>query len=294
MSPVVFRGVIAAIVTPVDRNGDPDTGAFIDLAQWLLANGCDGLNVLGTTGEATSLSSDQRISLMKSLPRSNLPLGRMMVGTGAAAVADAVLLNRVAADCGFAGSLILPQFYYKNVPETGILRYFQSIAAATEGSNTGLLLYNFPALSGIAYSVPLVQLLMKEFGERIVGLKDSSGYLEYARAIAGLSRSLSVFPSNEACLGEARKGGFAGCISATVNLNSIYCASAFHDGNDAALSTAVGIRKLLDGKHLVPNVKGLLSAIHKRPQLAHVLPPFVPLGATEISETHRRFSELAI
>ncbi len=294
MPPFAFRGVIAAIVTPVDRRGDPDTGAFVELAQWLLANGCDGLNVLGTTGEATSLSCTQRVSLMESLSRSNLPFDRMMVGTGAAAVADAVMLNKTAADCGFAGSLILPQFYYKNVPECGIVRYFQAIADATRGSRTGLLLYNFPALSGIAYSVPLVQLLMREFGERVVGLKDSSGDLAYARAVAELSKSFSVFPSNEACLAEARNGSFAGCISATANLNSAYCAKAFHGGDDVALSTAVRIRNLFDGKQLVPSIKGLLSVIHGRPQLADVLPPFAQLGENDIADLRKRYMNVAV
>ena len=73
-----------------------------------------------------------------------------------------------------------------------------------------------------------------------------------------------MFPSTEAVLLEARGGAFAGCISATANLNADLCARAFHGGDAAALDAAVTIRKLFDGKALVPGVKALLSHIHQR------------------------------
>src|SRR5215468_5671091 len=91
-------GVIAAIATAVDTNGEPDCARSTALAHHLLANGCDGLNVLGTTGEATSFSLDQRKRVMTAYRDAKVPLQRLMVGTGAASVADAVALTRHAAD----------------------------------------------------------------------------------------------------------------------------------------------------------------------------------------------------
>src|SRR6201997_2821933 len=93
-----LRGVIAAIATALDESGEPDCARSTALARFLLANGCDGLNVLGTTGEATSFSLDQRRKVMSAYAQSGLPLVRMMVGTGAAALADAVALTRHAAE----------------------------------------------------------------------------------------------------------------------------------------------------------------------------------------------------
>jgi hypothetical protein len=116
-----LHGVIAAIATAVDESGEPDCARSIALAGFLLANGCDGLNVLGTTGEATSFSLDQRRRLMNAYAQSGLPLTRMMVGTGAAALADAIALTRHGAELGFAGALVLPPFYYKGVPDDGLL-----------------------------------------------------------------------------------------------------------------------------------------------------------------------------
>src|SRR5262245_10470977 len=126
-----LSGVIAAIATAVDENGEPDCARSTALARYLLDNGCDGLNVLGTTGEATSFSLDQRRRVMSAYAQAGLPLDRLMVGTGAAAVSDAVALTRHAADLGFAGALVLPPFYYKGVPDDGLFAYVETIVNAT-------------------------------------------------------------------------------------------------------------------------------------------------------------------
>src|SRR5215510_9215584 len=84
-----LSGVIAAIATPVDEAGAPDLKRAVNLARYLLDNGCDGLNVLGTTGEATSFSVDERKGVMDAYKANGLPLHRLMVGTGAAAISDA-------------------------------------------------------------------------------------------------------------------------------------------------------------------------------------------------------------
>src|ERR1700742_2725185 len=94
MKPAKLSGVIAAISTPIEENGAPDVARATGLARFLLDNGCDGLNVLGTTGEATSFSLDERKRVMTAYKNAGLPLDRMMVGTGAAAVADAIALTR--------------------------------------------------------------------------------------------------------------------------------------------------------------------------------------------------------
>jgi 4-hydroxy-tetrahydrodipicolinate synthase len=280
------RGIIAAIVTPLDRSLDPDAGAFRSLAQWLLANGCDGLNVMGTTGEATSLALAQRTRFMAEIARSGLPLDRMMVGTGAAATSDAADLTRAAADCGFAGALVLPPFYYKGVPEDGIVRYFEAIASA---SPVPLYLYHFPALSGVPYTVSLVTRLLENFGERIAGLKDSSGDLANSRAIAALSSRLAVFPGSENFLAESRDDSLAGCISATANLTSAWCAGALHQRDDAALATAIRIRKLFEGGPMVAGIKAVLARLHNNPQLAEILPPFVRMPDVQGSELFAAF-----
>jgi 4-hydroxy-tetrahydrodipicolinate synthase len=276
-----LHGVIAAIATAVDEQGEPDCTRSAALARFLLANGCNGLNVLGTTGEATSFSLEQRKRVMTSYRDSGLPLDRLMVGTGAASVADAVALTRHAAELGFAGALVLPPFYYKGVPDDGLVAYVETIVAATAARPIPIFLYHFPAQSGLPWHVGLVRRLLDAFGTRIVGLKDSSGDMAYARAAAAISPDFKVFPSTEAVLMEARTGVFAGCISATANLNADLCARAWHDGDTGALDAAVTVRKLFDGKQLVAGVKALLAHIHGDAAWARVQPPLSPFPAAD-------------
>jgi len=281
MTTATLHGVIAAIATAIGEDGEPDCARSVVLARFLLGNGCDGLNVLGTTGEATSLSLDQRRRVMSAYAASGLPLDRMMVGTGAAASGDAIALTRHAAELGFAGALVLPPFYYKGVPDDGLVAYIDAIITATVARPIPIYLYHFPAQSGLPWHVGLIRRLLDAFGERIVGLKDSSGDMNYARAAATVSPRFKVFPSTEAALPQARSGPFAGCISATANLNADLCARAYRSGDMAALDEAVAIRKLFDGKQLVPGVKALLGHIHDDPGWARVAPPLAAFSAAD-------------
>jgi 4-hydroxy-tetrahydrodipicolinate synthase len=204
-----------------------------------------------------------------------------MVGTGAASVGDAVALTRHAAELGFAGALLLPPCYYKGVADEGLLAYVETIVAATAANPIPLYLYHFPALSGLPWHFALIKRLLRVCGTRIIGLKDSSGDMGYACEAAALSPQFDVFPSTEAVLMQARSGTFAGCISATANLNADLCARAWRDGDAGALETAVRIRKLFDGKPLVPGVKALLAHIHRDSAWARVKPPLTPVAAGE-------------
>src|SRR5262245_2306763 len=276
-----LSGVIAAIATAVDGKGAPDAARSVKLARHLLDNGCDGLNVLGTTGEATSFSLDQRRAMMTAYAQAGLPMERLMVGTGAAALADALALTRHAAELKFAGALVLPPFYYKGVPDDGLFGFISALVEGTADRPIPIYLYHFPANSGLPWSVTLIRRLRDAFGARIVGLKDSSGNMVYAREAAAVASDFAVFPSTEAALLEARNGAFAGCISATANLNADLCARAWRDGDAGALEAAVTIRSLFDGKPLVSGVKALLGHIHGDAAWTRVMPPLTAFSAAD-------------
>src|SRR5690606_39222590 len=115
-----LSGVVAAAATPLNADFTIDTARLVEHCAWLLdGGGCHGINLLGTTGEATSFSVEQRLAAMTAIARSGLPLERFMVGTGAAALADAVGLTAAAMELGFAGALLLPPFYYKGIDDDG-------------------------------------------------------------------------------------------------------------------------------------------------------------------------------
>ena len=104
-----LSGVIAAAATPVEAEGSINQQRLIEHCKWLLeAGGCDAVNLLGTTGEATSFSLQQRLEAMSHISESGLPMSQFMVGTGAAAIGDALALTKAADDLGFAGALLVP------------------------------------------------------------------------------------------------------------------------------------------------------------------------------------------
>lgn len=286
-----LKGIIPAVPTPVSDKGEVDIGRFLDFCRYLFDKGAYGLNITGTTGEATSLSRDQRLDVIAALAASDLDKSRMIVGTGAAAVADAVALAHAVADAGFAGALVLPPFYFKDPSNEGLRRYFEAILSKAPGLD--IYLYNFPALSGIKFTTELVALLVNAFDGSIKGLKDSSGDLDYAAEIAKSFPRLKVFPSSEAVLLQARRGAFAGSISATANLSVGECAAAFRDGDAAALDRAVRVRQLIAKGPLVPRIKAVISGRLSDPVWANTLPPYAQLDRAEAQALLAQVDDLA-
>jgi len=275
-----LRGVIAAVPTPFDDSDAPDAGLFVEHARWALDNGCDGLNVLGTTGEANSLSAEQRKTVMRAAAAA-LPSDRLMVGTGTPDLATTVDLTRFAFDAGFAAALVLPPYYYKPVSDGGLFAWFEALIRQTADAPVPLYLYNFPQLTGITFSADLAARLGHAFPDRVHGMKDSSGNLAYAAQMATIDR-FAVFPSSETALARAQTDGFAGCISATVNINAPRAAALWSDpDNSAALDAVSASRAHIASFPLVPAVKELIARRLSRPGFATVLPPLLALDAEQ-------------
>ncbi len=275
-----LQGVIAAVPTPVGEDGSPDLRRFLAHARWALANGCDGLNVLGTTGEANSLSAAQRKAVMDAAA-GGLPREVLMVGTGTPDLATTIELTRFAHEKGFAAALVLPPYYYKAVPDDGLFAWFAALVAATADRPVPIHLYNFPQMTGISFPPPLARRLAFEFPGRIVGCKDSSGDLDYAAELARID-GFSVFPSSETSLARAATEGFAGCISATVNVTAALAAALWRDPDDAALQARVKeAREAIASQPLIPAVKYLVGRIHGDAAYERLLPPHMPLQDAE-------------
>ncbi|MBV8600303.1 MAG: dihydrodipicolinate synthase family protein, partial [Candidatus Eremiobacteraeota bacterium] len=197
---MALHGVMAAALTPLDKNLKPHHARFIAHCANLLANGCDGINVLGTTGEANSIALADRWDLMDSVASSELPLDRLMVGTGSPAAGDAARLTKHAQACGFAGALLLPPFYYKGISEDGLFAFFAQVIERADPRRIKIYLYNFPAMTGIPFSVAFVRRLVAAYPGIVVGLKDSSNDVAYQLELHAALPGFAIFPGSEAYL----------------------------------------------------------------------------------------------
>lgn len=275
-----LQGVIAAIPTPITADGEPDLPRFVRHGAWALDHGCHGLNVLGTTGEANSLSAVQRRAVMAAAALA-LPSERLMVGTGTPDLATTIDLTIAAHGLGFAAALVLPPYYYKSVSEEGLFAWFAALVAATASTPIPIYLYNFPQMTGIAFSPSLVRRLAEAFPDRILGAKDSSGDLAYAAAIAQIE-GFDVFPSSETALAKADADGYVGCISATVNVSAPLVAALWADrGNAELLRRADETRRAISAQPLIPAVKFLVGRIQGDEEFERVLPPHIALTADQ-------------
>lgn len=277
------RGVIAATATPVDAGFAPDLPRLLGHCRALLEGGCDAINLLGTTGEATAFSVEQRIAVMRAVAEAGLPLARFMVGTGVCALEDTVRLTRAACELGYAGALVLPPFYYPDVPADGLVAYVGELIRRVDHPRLAIYLYHIPQNTKVAWPVEVVARLRERHGAALVGLKDSAGDLAYARAVAKAVPDFDVFPSSEAALGTATTEGFAGCISATVNLTAPFAHTAWSAQGTpegaAAVKKAAELRALVAQHPLIAGVKAALAAQYRDDTWSRVCLPLQPLAA---------------
>ncbi|MFV2054356.1 dihydrodipicolinate synthase family protein [Aliiroseovarius sp. YM-037] len=274
-----MEGIIAAVPTPVDAEGTPQKALFVEHCQWALHNGCDGLNVLGSTGEANNFDTAARKQVMGWAAEA-VDTTRLMVGTGTPSLAETVDLTSHADDLGYGVALVLPPYYYKPASDEGLFRWYEALHHALGQRKIAIYFYNFPQMTGITIPVPLIERLQKAYPDRFTGIKDSSGDLDYCRELTAKLPGFAVFPSSETSLSEAGASGFAGCISATVNQTAPLCAElwAGRTAPDAALLERTGaLRAAIASQPLIASVKYLVGRRTDNPLWEHTLPPFVAL-----------------
>jgi 4-hydroxy-tetrahydrodipicolinate synthase len=291
-----LAGIFAAAATPLKADLTIDEERLVRHCRWLLdEGGCDGVNLLGTTGEATSFSVEQRLDAMRTIAESGLPMSRFMVGTGAAALRDAVTLTRAARELKFSGALLLPPFYYKNIAEDALEAYVATVIEEACGGDFGLYLYHIPQFSAVPYPVALVERLAKRFPDTLAGIKDSSGDIEHSVMLAERLPSLAVFPGAETILGLKPQVKFAGCISATTNVTGSFTSRGWKErGTEEgarAMAAAAAIRATLSEFPLISAVKWALAELQNDQEWRRVHPPLAALPETEWLRLRAKLAE---
>ena len=140
------------------------------------------------------MSPAERIALLDQLIEAGIPAQKLMPGTGACAMTDAVTLVRHAVDHGCGGVLMLPPFYYKGVSDDGIFAFISGVIDKVGSSALRLFLYHIPPMAVVGFSLDLVGRLIRAYPETVVGLKDSSGDWSNTAAVLDRFPGFAVFP----------------------------------------------------------------------------------------------------
>jgi len=286
------HGVFSAALTPLDAELAPDHARFVDHCRYLLDEGCDGIAMLGTTGEANSFSVAERTALLEAVVAAGIAPRRLLPGTGVAALSDTIALTRHALSVGVDTVVMLPPFYYKNVSDDGIYASYSEVVQRIGDARLKVVLYHYPQMSAQPISHALIERLRKTYPAVFTGIKDSSG--DFANMTAMVER----FPGF-AVLGGAdplmlpllRKGG-AGCITATSNLVArslayVYKHSRDSD-DDAALKAAqariVKARELVSRFPQMASLKALVAERTGHSGWQRLRPPLESLPPAQVKE----------
>ncbi len=180
----MFKGVYPAVVTPFHSEGKSlNLEAFTKHIEWLVKSGVSGLVIMGSTGEAPFLTREERVSLLKTARERLGDRVKIIAGTGAPSLKETVVYSRDAEKVGVDALLVITPYYYKHSQER-LTEYYRELAGKVD---TPILLYSFPQMAGVRIEPTTVDKLID--GEKIVGIKDSSGdmqaFIEMIRLVDG-------------------------------------------------------------------------------------------------------------
>ena len=285
-----LRGVLAPVLTPFKADLSPDSERLIDHCRWLLSQNC-GLAVFGTNSEANSMSAGERSTLLDALIAAGIDPSRMMPGTGCSSLTETVQLTAHAVKHGCAGVLMLPPFYYKNVSEEGLYRYFSEVVQRAGDSRLRIYLYHIPPVAIVGITPTLVERLLTTYPDTIAGMKDSSGdwsntslFLNaFARGADPARTGFDVFVGSDSFLLAGMRAGGVGTISATANVNPAAIHKLFETWNtsddaDEQQSILNVVREAFSNPKfpsMIAAMKQALAFYRKDPEWARVRPPLV-------------------
>jgi len=292
-----IRGVLAPVVTAFKDDLLPDTERFIAHCKWLLSQNC-GLAVFGTNSEANSLSMEERTVLLEEVVAAGIDPSRMMPGTGCCSITETVKLTAQAVEHGCAGVLMLPPFYYKDVSEEGLYRYFSEVVQRVGDARLKIYLYHIPPVAVVGITTGLVERLLAAYPTAIAGMKDSSGDWSNTKTfLDAFSKSgFDVFVGSESFLLANIRNGGVGTISATANVNpaaihKLYreCVRSRTGGNtaddaDQQQSKLNVVRDVFSSRKFPSMIAALKQAIAiyaDDPEWTRVRPPLVELTAEQ-------------
>ena len=273
-----INGIYAASMSVINDDLTLDVKKTIQHAEMIIDQGCHGVAIFGSTGQAQLISISEKINLLNQLSTSKFK-EKYIIGTGLNSLSETINLMSVARSLDFKKFLIMPPAFYKYSDHDVINFYSKIIDAHPECQ---IILYNFEKLSGYKFSVECVKELVRLFPKQIIGVKDSSYNLYENLKID----NFSMMPGSESKLLKGLELGCSGIITATCNVTSALARKVYDDFFDKKEQTAN--QKLCDVRNTFEKYN-LISGLHtfySKNDLIYknVLPPLSILSSKEEKE----------
>ena len=281
-----INGIYAASMSVLNADLSLNAIRTIKHAENLIDQGCHGIAVFGSTGQAQLISISEKIDFLNHLTKSKYQ-EKFIIGTGLNSLVETINLMNVSNSLNFKRFLIMPPAFYK-FGDKDVINYYTKIINANPKSE--IILYNFEKLCGYKFSVECVQELVKQFPKQIIGIKDSSYNLFENLKID----NFSVLPGSESKLLKGLNLGCSGIITATCNVTSILARKVYDDFCDQKEQTSN--QKLCDIRDVFENynlISGLHSYYSKTDSIyKNVLPPLSILNSQDEKELIDKLEKL--
>jgi len=262
-----IRGIYAASMSILDENLSLNIDKTIEHAENLILQGCHGVAIFGSTGQAQLISVSEKINLLNKLSQSKYK-NNFLIGTGFNSLIETINFMKISCSLNFKNFLIMPPAYYKYGDENVISFYSKIVDAIPEAR---IILYNFEKLNGYKFSITCVEELVKKFPKQIIGVKDSSYNLYKNLKI----ENFSVLPGSELKLIEGLKIGCTGIITATCNVTAKLARKVYDDfyenKTEIYHEKLCNVRKVFDQFNLISGLHTFLARENKIYE--NILPP---------------------
>ena len=267
-----IKGIYAASMSILDKNLSLNIDKTVLHAENLIEQGCHGVAIFGSTGQAQLISVSEKINLLTRLSTSKFK-DNFLLGTGLNSLGETINFMKIATSLNFNDFLIMPPAYYKYT-DNDVEEFYSKIIDAIPTSR--IILYNFEKLCGYKFSISCIESLVKKFPQQVVGVKDSSYNLYENLKID----NFSVLPGSELKLLKGLEIGCNGIITATCNVTASLSRKVYEDFYAKKPQTynekLCSVRKVFDQFNLISGLHSFMSDEDKI--YRNILPPLSLLG----------------
>ena len=236
-----FGRLLTAMVTPFNADGSINYEAGADFADWLLANGSDGLVVEGSTGEAATMDMDEKIKFMQTIVARVNGRAKIVAGAGTNCTASTIDMVKKMEACGVDGVLVVGPYYNKPTQEG----YYQHFAAVAKATKLPIIVYNVPGRTGGNIAPETVARLAADFSN-IVAIKEAAGNVaQTAELYRVLPEDFSIYSGDDGLILPFLSVGACGLISVLANVNGNILQQLMQAYSEGRVKDAADLNKVM-------------------------------------------------